>query len=93
MDSFVIMPNHVHAVVEPYQETSLSDLLQSWKAISAKGIAQRTGRTGPLWMPESFDHIVRNVAALQRYRRYILENPKRAKLRVGQYTLWRAPVA
>jgi hypothetical protein len=31
---------------------------------------------GPVWMSESFDHIIRSPAQLERIRQYIEDNPK-----------------
>ncbi len=55
---WVIMPNHVHAVVTPLAGYELSDILHSWKSYSAHQINQQLGRTGQLWQKESFDHIL-----------------------------------
>ena len=42
------------------------------------------GRTGALWQQESWDHIVRSAAHLERFRRYIRENPVKAGLPEGE---------
>jgi REP element-mobilizing transposase RayT len=72
---WVIMPNHVHAVLTPFDGCALSRILQSWKSFTAKDVNQRLGRSGQLWQKESFDHIVRSPEQLQRIERYIHENP------------------
>jgi hypothetical protein len=40
-----------------------------------------------LWQDESFDHIVRSAAQLDFYRKYIAENPDKAKLAESRYLL------
>ena len=77
--AFVVMPNHVHILMEP-----LSDPVHTLKAI--KGASGRTsnlilGRVGePFWQDESFDHWVRNTTELERIRTYIELNPVKAGL-------------
>ncbi|MCB1230508.1 MAG: transposase [Verrucomicrobiae bacterium] len=86
LDSFVIMPNHVHLLVCPQSPHFLSTILQSWKRHTARQINLRLGKTGsPFWLDENFDHIVRNSDQLERFRRYIAENPVKAGLREGEF--------
>ncbi|HZZ72950.1 MAG TPA: transposase [Pirellulales bacterium] len=72
---WVIMPNHVHAIVTPLNDHSLSAILHSWKSFSATAIHRQLKQRGPLWQKESFDHIVRSTDHLQRIERYIHDNP------------------
>lgn len=76
LDEYIIMPNHVHVLVKPIEEYKLNEILHSWKSYSASMINKRMGLSGQLWMHESFDHIVRNEAALMYLRKYIRNNPK-----------------
>lgn len=76
LDEYVVMPNHVHVLVKPLAGYQLVDILHSWKSFTAKSINKHLGRTGQLWQHESYDHIVRNEAAMQAIRKYIRENPK-----------------
>ncbi len=39
-------------------------------------------------MDENFDHIVRDSEHLDRFRRYIEDNPTKARLRADEYYLW-----
>ncbi len=83
LDTWVIMPNHIHALVEPAPKAMLGDILQHWKGGSAREINLALGRSGPLWQLEPFDHIVRSEAQLQHFRRYIAMNPSKARLQSG----------
>lgn len=87
LDAFVIMPNHVHAILQPLPGHSLADILRSWKGFTARTINRLLGRTGTLWMEESFDRIVRDFDDLARYRDYIAGNPEKANLRSGEFIL------
>ena len=82
---FAIMPNHVHALLQLLADSDLSNTLQAWKSISARQINTYLRRSGSLWQDESFDHIVRDDAAMNRLTKYIEDNPR--CLPVGSYTV------
>jgi putative transposase len=86
LDAWDIMPNHLHALVSPTCST-LGQLLQGWKGGSSFAINRLLGRSGPLWQKEPYDHIVRSEAQFQHYRRYIAENPIKARLRPDEYAV------
>ncbi len=79
LDEFIVMPNHVHVVVAPFNEYELSEILHSWKSSTASKINKMVGRTGPFWQKESFDHLIRSPEQHERIRQYIRDNPKAAK--------------
>ncbi len=83
LDAWVIMPNHFHALVEPAQGVILGDVVKKWKGGSAREINLACGRSGTVWQAEPFDHIVRSLPQLHHFRRYIAENPRKARLRIG----------
>jgi len=76
LDEWVIMPNHVHVLVKPIGNYSITDILHSWKSYTANEINKLLGRKGQVWMHESYDHIVRNEKAFEAIRQYIRNNPK-----------------
>src|SRR6185503_16924698 len=83
LGNFVLMPNHVHVLVKPVMGHSLSDILHSWKSYTSHELNRVLERTGRLWQDESFDHIVRNEAQLERIQHYIRNNPAAAGLARG----------
>ncbi len=86
--SAVIMPNHVHALIEPLEGHDLSKLLQGIKGTSAREANKLLGATGStFWLDESYDHIVRSEAQYRHFLRYITENPVKAHLRDHEYWL------
>jgi type I restriction enzyme R subunit len=104
MGDFVIMPNHVHALILPADGWELEDLLGSIKKWSSRRIGQwldgqpaETRPVGPhhnkprFWQQEAYDRIVRDIEELTAYRRYIARNPEVAQLRPGEYTYHAAP--
>ena len=76
LGDFVIMPNHVHVLLEPIAGWKLEQITHSWKRFSAREINRRLGQEGQLWQHESFDHLVRSENYLATYRKYIADNPK-----------------
>lgn len=72
----VVMPNHVHALVQPLGDHGLDRILHSWKSYSAKEINKIAGYQGSVWHRESYDRIVRSPARLVRIEEYIRDNPK-----------------
>lgn len=76
LDAFVIMPNHVHVLVSPTGNQTLSAILKAWKRVSAHRINRALGIRGAFWQEESWDHLVRGPASLEKFRAYIGDNPK-----------------
>lgn len=89
--SFVIMPNHVHALFQLRGVTNLKPLLKAWKGTSAREINKRLGQSGVLWSEESRDTSIRNTDHLVRCYAYIRENPEKATLREGEYLYYELP--
>ena len=77
IDSFVVMPNHVHVLVAPLKQYTLSDIVKAWKSYTAHVLVSRFGIAAPVWQKEYFDHIVRSPEHLEKFRTYIIDNPKR----------------
>ena len=74
LTDFVVMPNHVHVLVTPLGEQTLSDTVQEWKSVSAHRINKALGRKGEFWQKEYFDHIVRSAEQLEKFKSYIQSN-------------------
>lgn len=85
--AWVIMPNHVHAVVRPLPGFTLSRILHSWKGFSAKEANQLLQREGDFWQGESYDHLVRDDEDRHRCCHYTTMNPVNARL-CTQPELW-----
>ena len=80
LHAWCVMPNHVHVVVEPREARPLSEILHSWKSFTAKAANRILERTGLFWMPEYYDHLIRDGAEYEHALRYIEDNPRRAGL-------------
>lgn len=79
LHAYVVMPNHVHILLEP--NVPLSRITHRVKGTSGRAANQILGREGKrFWQDESFDHWVRNGAELLRIKSYIEQNPVKAGL-------------
>ena len=78
--AWVIMPNHVHTLIETIEGYPLRSITHSWKSYTAKQANQILGRTGRFWFPEYFDRYIRNERHLEAAIHYIHENPVKAGL-------------
>src|SRR5437867_6012094 len=75
----MIMPNHVHLVVDVL-ETPLSKPLNEWKGRSSRAANLELGRRGRFWQEDYFDTLVQDAAHLGRAVRYVENNPVKAGL-------------
>jgi len=77
--AWVIMPNHVHLVVD-ILDLPLAKLLNLWKGKSARAANKLLGRNGPFWQTDYFDTLIRDEAHLRQAVRYVEANPMKACL-------------
>ena len=91
----VVMPNHVHLLVAFRDEDSLVTQCTSWKHFTATRINRwlrknadhcnpsnelQPPSSGEFWQVEQFDRLVRSEDDFCRYRYYVAENPRKARL-------------
>jgi len=88
LESFVVMPNHVHVLFRLSPEHRLEDVIHSWKSFTAKEINKLRGSEGEIWQKDYWDRIVRDSNHRANILSYISQNPVRAKLREGAFVLW-----
>ena len=85
LTDFVVMPNHVHGLAAFVDEDAMLAQCDSWKHYTARRINQRLGQKGRFWQRDGFDHLVRTEDQFVYLRRYIADNPRRARLKEGEY--------
>ncbi len=75
--AWVIMPNHMHVVMQPRKPLPM---IMRWiKGSTARVANQILNRTGhPFWQYETYDHCIRTTDEFNRVARYIERNPVRA---------------
>ena len=84
--AFVVMPDHMHWLLQLGEDASLSAVVGAVKAVTAHGLGKR------IWQSGFHDHALRQEEDLAKLARYIVANPLRAGLvqRVGDYSHWDA---
>jgi len=86
--AWVVMPNHVHAVVWPRPPYTLSQILHSWKSFTSHALSKvLPQKVVPFWQTESYDHLIRDDNDLHRCSDYTLMNPVNAGL-CAEPRLW-----
>jgi len=83
---FVLMPDHLHWLLELGADADLSVVVRAVKALTAKRLG------GTIWQRGFHDHAVRRDEDLLAIARYVVANPLRAGLvqRLTDYPHWDA---
>lgn len=89
---WVLMPDHLHALVTLGDSEPLAKLMKRVKSVVAQVVNRQLNRNGSLWAPAFHDRALRHEDDLVDMARYIIANPVRAGLspRVGMYPFWDA---
>ena len=84
--AFVVMPDHVHWLLQLEKNGSLSETIRLYKAKVSLILRQR------IWQRGFHDHALRDDEDLRGVARYIIANPLRSGLvkSVGEYPHWDA---
>jgi putative transposase len=85
VSNFVVMPNHVHVLVQFLDEGQLKRRTRAWKHFTAKEINRRLSTVGRFWQVESFDHLVRSAEQFDYLREYVRQNGAKAGLKADEY--------
>jgi putative transposase len=76
LHEFVIMPDHIHALLTPAPEISLERAMQFIKG----GFSFRLKSKGAVWQASFTNHRIRNLEDFESHCDYIRMNPVRARL-------------
>ncbi len=87
LDTFVIMPNHVHGIIRivgannhsPKGRSGTSRTIGSMVRGFKYGVSdwfRQHGEYSPIWQRNYWERIIRDEKGLQRIRQYITDNPK-----------------
>jgi REP element-mobilizing transposase RayT len=88
MAAFAILPNHVHVLAAFAEEGAVTSQGAAWRKYFARQINAILGRSGHLWQPDQFDHLIRTEVSFEHTRWYIIDNPREANLRSGEYRVY-----
>lgn len=86
----VVMPDHVHVLLQPNDGVDLIRITRGIKGTSARRINSSRGVSGSIWQEESWDRIIRDQDELDQKLNYMLHNPSRRGLIEDpwQYEWW-----
>ena len=77
MEKWVVMPNHVHAIVVlPGSNTTLSTVIGQYKSAVTRNIRGSCPNTD-IWQSSFHDHVIRTQEDYERIWAYIDTNPAR----------------
>ncbi len=83
---FVVMPDHLHWLMQLGEAKKLSSLIQQIKSWASKAIGK------PIWQKGFYDHALRQEEDVKNIARYIVTNPLRANIvsKLNDYPHWDA---
>ncbi|HJN16532.1 MAG TPA: transposase [Armatimonadota bacterium] len=88
---YTVMPDHIHAILKPTESAGhterLHRIMHGIKGWLAHEINRVVGRSGQLWLHETYDRIIRDQREYEQTAEYILHNPRMAGL-VDDPTTW-----
>lgn len=90
--AYVVMPDHLHWLIQLQASGFLSRSIGRVKAISGRKANRILGLTGKAWQPGFHDHALRKEEDVENFARYIVLNPVRAGLvsSIRDYPHWDA---
>ena len=88
--AWVVMPDHLHWLIQLTERWSLSRVVKTLKARSAISINKYLCQQGSIWQRAYHDRAARRDEDIRQFARYIVANPLRAGLvrSVGDYPHW-----
>ncbi len=88
--AWVVMPDHMHVLVELGDEEPLSLVVQRIKSLIAAAINQERNSRQPVWQRGYYDHAIGTEEDVLLAARYIVNNAIRAGLaeNIGDYPYW-----
>jgi putative transposase len=92
MLAWVLMPDHLHGLLQLGERDELGTVVSRLKSASARHVNRALLRSGGVWTKTFHDHAMRSDEDLQDVARYVVANPVRAGLvtRIGDYPFWNA---
>ena len=90
--AFVVMPDHLHWLLQLTASQPLAIVVNKVKSKSARKINQQLACTGPVWQKGFHDRAIRRDEDIAAVARYIVANPLRSGIvrSLRDYPLWDA---
>ena len=86
----MIMPDHIHTVIQLGCNQTLARVMHSLKSFTAREINMLHNKAGSVWQEEYYDRGVRGEESLNEIIQYCYDNPVRKRLvkRARDYPYW-----
>ena len=78
--AWIIMPNHVHFLLKPINNHSLSEIMKKFKSFTAHEANKKLHISGQFWQEDYFDRYIRNYEHYEKTINYIENNFVKAGL-------------
>ena len=90
--AYVVMPDHIHWLIQLRIPTSLHEIVRRLKGRSARKVNLARNSSEPVWQKGFHDHALRREEAIEDVATYLIYNPLRAGLvrDVNDYPYWRS---
>ena len=90
--AWVIMPDHLHWLIQIGEQKTLAELVRLFKGKTARELNRYLNRQGAVWQRGYYDHALRRTEDIKQVARYLVANPLRAGLvqRIEEYSHWDA---
>jgi putative transposase len=75
--SFVLMPDHFHALITPEKGYTISGVIQKIKSLFVKKLREEMNWSGTFWQKSFYDFVIYREEKLLEKMNYILQNPVR----------------
>jgi len=75
LHSFVIMPHHLHIMLDLPSKTNISYIMFRLKGSSSREINKLRGVKSPIWQDRFYDHMIRDERDYVKHMDYIHFNP------------------
>ena len=92
MLAWVLMPDHVHWLLQLGEQDGLVKVVSRLKSASGRQVNRVRNKQGKLWQEGFHDHALRSDEDIRVVARYMVGNPIRAGLaeRINDYPFWDA---
>ncbi len=87
----IVMPDHVHLILQLFNKKSLSEVMKSLKGFTGRKIKENLNLDVPVWQEQFYDHLIRKDENLIEIMKYCLYNPVRKGLTSSSfdYPYWK----
>jgi REP element-mobilizing transposase RayT len=75
LHALVVMPDHVHIMIEASKGFKLDRIMKGIKGVTAYLINKKRNTKGSIWLKESYDRIMRNQKEYGEKLMYMYNNP------------------